>query len=65
MLGEKNSLEKLFTATPPVVYIYIPDVFKLYYYYFFFQGLLDMNKTEFLQLPKWKRTKIKQSVGLF
>ncbi|XP_026814531.1 supervillin isoform X1 [Rhopalosiphum maidis] len=30
-----------------------------------FKGLLDMNKTEFLQLPKWKRTKIKQSVGLF
>ncbi|XP_060877352.1 supervillin isoform X3 [Metopolophium dirhodum] len=30
-----------------------------------FKGLLDMNKNEFLQLPKWKRTKIKQSVGLF
>ncbi|XP_050421245.1 supervillin isoform X2 [Adelges cooleyi] len=30
-----------------------------------FKGLLDMNKSEFLQLPKWKRTKIKQSVGLF
>ncbi|VVC37081.1 ADF-H/Gelsolin-like domain,Villin/Gelsolin,Villin headpiece,Gelsolin-like [Cinara cedri] len=30
-----------------------------------FEGLLDMSKNEFLQLPKWKRTKIKQSVGLF
>ncbi|XP_025422074.1 supervillin isoform X2 [Sipha flava] len=30
-----------------------------------FKGLLDMDKDEFLQLPKWKRTKIKKSVGLF